>query len=147
MRKQPIVRTLSVLTMSDIKNPIIFPDDEEQAPEPERDDRNPLIIPSREPIQKGCPICGSHATGKGSDVIIYTCLNENCKNTWQSGLPKSIIDPKKPLPPIDPKNRPALEINWNTRTRQWEEDLRPVDPTPDFRKGALVTDDDDDWSY
>ncbi len=146
MQKQLTVRTLSVLTMSDTKNPIFFPDDGEQVSELDRDDRNPLIIPSKEPIQKGCPICGGHASGRGSDVIIYTCLNENCKNTWQSGLQKSIIDPKKPNPPMDPKDRPVLEINWNARTKQWEEDLRPVDPTPDFRKGALITD-DDDWSY
>lgn len=128
-----------------MSNPFILPTDEPE--NNDQDDRNPLIIPNKEPIVKGCPICGGQASGIGSNgVLVFTCLNESCKNSWQSGLPRSVIDPKKPIPTTDPRTRPALEINWNSRYKQWEEDLRPVDPTPDFRKGAPMSE-EDDWSY
>jgi hypothetical protein len=80
-------------------------------------------------------------------VAVFKC--RDCQNEWQGGIGQEPQDPRIPVPPQDPRSAPV--IGWEKPSKQVVEDrgirdpnqpvdvvVRRPDPTPDFRKGALI---------
>jgi hypothetical protein len=104
------------------------------------DFRNPIIIPELQRKKPCCPKCGCERFGgrRVQGVVTFTC--SDCRNQWQGGLPREPWEKDKPIPPENPKDKPLVDFAKNSKG-QTEEIRRRVDPTPDFRKGALVPND------
>lgn len=105
-----------------------------------KDDRNPLLIPTTKVVEnrlRGCPKCGcDEYNGRMLyGAVEFTC--NKCKNKWHGGLPQVPEDPLVPKPPVDPKDRPVVDFHRN-KHGEIVEDLRRVNLTQEFRKGALI---------
>lgn len=102
-------------------------------------ERNPVFIPAT--IQKGlvCPKCGSDKfEGRRiQNTIVRTCSNKDCRQEWAGGygMSPAAQDPRVPVAPEI--YQPALKFVADGKG-QVEEIRRKVDPTPDFKKGALI---------
>lgn len=109
-------------------------------------DRNPTIIPSytkdeERPVRRGCPVCKKvdYSGRIHFGVATFTC--RVCKNEWQGGLPQIPDDPRNPLPPANPLDRPTVEFYTNPKdTGQVVEVNRPISAVPDFKKGTPIKD-------
>lgn len=108
--------------------------------------RNPLIIPEPEVVKKGCPKCKSEKfSGRNiQGAYTFTCLNDSCRTQWQGGYYTPPVDPKKPIMPINPKDKPSVVFDYDPRQKDAIEINYPVDLTQEFRKGALVVEEDED---
>lgn len=106
--------------------------------------RNPFVIPEEKPLRRrGCPKCGSVSVEGRKDgaTMGFTCTA--CGNTWAGGL---AIEPVRRIPVTNPKDRPPLEFDRTSRGELYEIN-NPQDPTPDFRRGALIPEDDDPYGW
>jgi hypothetical protein len=109
-------------------------------------DRNPLIIPEATPAKrKGCPACGHNEFlgRRVGGVITWTCRSPTCGNKWQGGLPQEEMDPREPRPPEDPRSKPPVTFEKDSKG-QMVEQRRPVNLTQEFRKGAPVPSGEED---
>lgn len=105
----------------------------------DRDDRNPLLIPTaKEPVQmKGCPKCkaNDYVGRVVQGVVTYKCAK--CHNSWQGGLPQLPQDPTVPMPAQDPMNKPLVDF-IRDKSGQVQEVRRRANPTQEFRKGLPI---------
>lgn len=103
-------------------------------------ERNPVIITERISSTPKCPKCGSEKfSGRRiQGTAVFKCQNTECLNEWSGGFGMSpaVADPRVPVAPE--VYTPPLRLNIEPRTGQVEEIRKKVDPTPDFRKGALI---------
>lgn len=103
------------------------------------EERNKLFIPEAASSRRvGCPRC-QHPDFEGrrkNGVPTFTC--KQCKNEWQGGLPQEVKNPDAPNPPE--KYIPPVRLERSIRGDDNVEVRRRVDPTQDFRKGALIPD-------
>ena len=101
-------------------------------------ERNPLIIPGREVKANGCPHCKAYDfSGKMTNgVLVRTC--RKCGGKWAGGLPRTMQDPRTPLPPESYVPPVRFEANPDSKNPDPVEVRRRVDPTPAFRKGAPI---------
>jgi hypothetical protein len=119
-------------------------------------DRNPTILPDKPAAKKGCPKCSSmnYKGWVAWGAPTYQCLQKDCGNVWQGGIiHESPVNPNQALPP--PTYTPPLQFekplvkgggspdNPNFINPDVVEVRRRVDPTPDFRKGGLIPEDED----
>ena len=116
--------------------------------------RNPVILPERKAKKTGCPKCG-HPDYDGRMAFgapVYICKNKDCGNVWHGGIIHEQGDPRIPYPPSS--TPPPLEFdkamvrgagnNPNYINPETVEIRRRVDPTPAFRRGARISDDDEE---
>lgn len=107
--------------------------------------RNKWVLPAPEPKERVCPVCKSDIfSGRNMQgAIVFTCSNESCKNQWYGGFNQLLEDPKIPKMPINPKDKPRVMFDYDPLKKEPIEINYPVDLTQDFRKGALIPDEDD----
>lgn len=106
------------------------------------DDRNPLFIPTQEPKARGCPKCSKMSWVGRNIGGSYTFTCRDCGFQWQGGLPRVPQDPRVPVPPTNPKDKPSIEFERTNKADFNEVRNRPS-LVPDFRKGAPIKGDDD----
>lgn len=109
-------------------------------------ERNPNIVIQAESRKRCCPKCkfddfnGRNVQG----TVTFTCKNPECKNQWQGGLGMP-EDPTRPMAPQS-STPPLVEYVRNTNP-QIPGDVIEIrhrpDPTPAFRKGALIPEDEE----
>lgn len=111
-------------------------------------ERNPLVIPDFDPTrvlrERVCPACRADdwVGSKINNVVHFKC--KRCGNEWQGGLPREPVDPRKPTPPLDPRDQPRVDFALNRKTQEIEEIRRPVDLSQDFRRGGYIPPEEDD---
>lgn len=111
-------------------------------------DRNPIIVPVRNPNAPKCPKCKCPDFGgrRAGGSIVFDC--KRCGNKWQGGLSMSdapSLDPATLMPisdPSKPRHRPARNADNITLIDQVI-DGKPVvtelqNPDPTFRIGTEV---------
>ncbi len=102
---------------------------------------NPLILPTKVEMTKSrvaaCGKCGQSDFGgrKTGGVLLYTC--RACGHVWGGGRPQEPIDPLRPPPPEDPRDRPSISFEKDSKGNAVEI-RRAVSLTQEFRKGAPV---------
>ncbi len=110
------------------------------------DEKNRLIIPKRESRARVCPACGcDRYSGRNvGGTVTFTCQNDLCRNKWQGGL--GTATPEDPLvPPPVVLDKQSIEFVQNPkRTEGYEEIMHPSPKTPDFRRGAPITEGEDE---
>lgn len=129
--------------MSEKKNPLFIPAPEQESEHPER---NPVFVPDRNTKSRCCPVCGSldFIGRKVMGVISWKCTRDECRNEWYGGLPQEPQDPRVPVPPERYTPPISFDVGVTKQTRgQVVEIQRPVDTRPEFKKGALITGEDD----
>lgn len=105
-------------------------------------DRNPIVIPKADSRVRGCANCGDPRwTGRNvQGVVTFTC--GKCGFKWQGGLPMVPMDPTVPYPP-DPET--DVRFVENLKIEGGIEEIRKKpDMRTDFRKGALVPNEDEE---
>lgn len=104
------------------------------------EDRNPLILPDREPLSRArCPKCGaSNFVGRRvQGQVTFTCRQPSCDGKWFGGLPQEPQDPRLPTPPVNPADLPPVDFGKDSKG-QPVEIRRRVNYTQQFRKGAPI---------
>lgn len=107
--------------------------------------RNKWVLPAPERRDRVCPACKSDSFS-GRNIqgdILFTCLNESCKNQWSGGFKQPPEDPRIPKLPVNPKDKPRVMFDYDPIKKEPIEIDYPVDLTQDFRKGAMIPDEDD----
>jgi hypothetical protein len=98
---------------------------------------NPLILPDLVDKRILCKKCGSpEYLGRRVQGVLYRRCRE-CGELEQGGLPQEPMDPTVPSPPLDPKDRPAVEFLRNSRG-EFEEHLNRPNTLQEYRKGAPI---------
>ena len=118
--------------------------DEKKDPE-----KNLLFIPperDRAAARKCCPYCQNldFLGNNNAGSITFTCTK--CKKSWGGSLPRTPIDPLRPLPVT--KYVPTSDVYVNPKTQNTEEILSRQDMRPDFKRGGLIPlpgEEDGDW--
>lgn len=140
-----MVRVYGVcMPMNDSKNPLFIPKPQEATTESPVADRNPVLVPKPEGSLPHCPKCGSMRFGgrRVQGTVTFTC--SSCKTQWQGGL-QLPQDPTIPAP-IGSYVPPLTFDHGRTRETQGKviEVRRPIDQRSDFRKGALISEEDEE---
>lgn len=110
-------------------------------------ERNPTILPQVERRTPACPKCG-HPDFVGRNiggVIHFTCKKEDCRNKWMGGLPQTPEDPTRPRPPESPTTS-SVQYARNSNPHIPGDVIETVphqNPTPAFRRGALVPEEEE----
>lgn len=119
-------------------------------------ERNPTLLPDAKPGEQKrvCPKCGGcdfdGRIAYGAPVFI--CKVKGCGNVWHGGIIHEPDPSRRPYPA--PSTQPSLsfdralvkgspQANPNYVSPDVVEIRRRVDPTPDFRKGAPLSDDEE----
>lgn len=105
--------------------------------------RNPTFIPTKLSTKRSCPKCGCEDFNgfAVSGLCTFICKNTKCGNRWQGGRGVP-IDPRVPLP-LESYIPPIQFEESDTEKGKIIENRRRIDKTPDFRKGAKITNEDD----
>jgi hypothetical protein len=99
------------------------------------ENRNPLLLPDTVERRLACSKCGSFEyRGRRITGVLYR-ICKACSHMDEGGLPREPGDPLKPLPPMDPRQRPLVDFVQN-KPGQFEEVRRRPDTRPDYRHGA-----------
>ena len=109
---------------------------------------NPLIIPTGRPATsddrvRSCPKCQSRDyDGKmTAGGVIYTC--DKCHEKFGGGIVRAPADPTVPMPYQPQPQRDFIRSKHpELSTNGVREIVRRPDPTPDFRKGAPIKNED-----
>jgi hypothetical protein len=124
------------------KNPLFIPTPVEAQAFP---DRNPTVVPKADGAKRVCPKCKGDKFGgrRVMGVVTFTCSNPDCRNQWQGGMGEP-IDPRKPMPPESYTPPSTFDRSMNPQEKgKVVEVRRAVDLRPEFRKGGLITDDEE----
>lgn len=106
-------------------------------------DRNPIILPDVQNKNPSCPKCKNENFTRRMHFGVLTSKCPKCGNEWQGGLPHVPEDPLRPMLPVSspPPVQQVSQRDRHGRVVVVEELRRPVSLTPDFRRGAPITDD------
>lgn len=103
-------------------------------------ERNPLFIPEGKPAgaARGCPKCGQndYLGRRAGSLIITTC--QVCRNEWYGQVPP-VVDDRTPR---NPANVPIVS-SFKDSKGQIHERINHPNPSPDFRRGAVVPNEDE----
>lgn len=110
--------------------------------------RNPVIVPEKKRVRRCCPKCfsGNFVGRNIQGLVKFTC--QACGHKWYGGIGQEPQDPTAPLPPVNPSDRPAVEV-VAVRDKRGEivgsEEIRnrKVDLVQEFRKGAPIPEDEE----
>jgi len=106
--------------------------------------RNPIFIPNADIAKRACNNCGADKwTGRSiQGAVTFTC--SMCHFKWYGGLPQLPQDPTIPRAPEI--NEPVIQFVENLKLEGGIEEIRrKPDHRTDFRKGALVPNEDEEW--
>lgn len=104
--------------------------------------RNPVLLPEIRQNKPACPKCGNEQFSGRSlgGTVRFTCTK--CANVWSGGLPILPPDPSNPLvPDASPPTIRFVEVRDKSGNVLAVEELKSApNRTPDFKKGAPITD-------
>jgi hypothetical protein len=117
--------------------------------------RNPTIVPEQAPSRKRvCPKCGGDKFDSriAYGMPTFICQTKDCGNVWQGGIIHDSPDSRVVYPPAS--YTPSISFdkalvrgsphgNPNYISPDTVEIRRRVDPTPDFKKGAPLGEDEE----
>jgi hypothetical protein len=106
---------------------------------------NPTLVPKKAAKVNACPKCQSDYTGRRNGMIVLLkCSNAACGFEFSGGPSVTPSDPTRPLPPIDPKDRPLVDqVPTKTNEKGWKEQRRAPSTLQPFRTGAPVPSEED----